>query len=271
MPAALARTDRHDAIPGRSAGGAGAVGVELRGLSKRFPGGVEALAGIDLRVEPGTFTALLGPSGCGKTTILRILAGLEEASGGEVRIDGEAPSRIGYCFQEPRLLPWRSVRSNVALPLELAGVARRERLAAADAALAKVALSEFSAALPSTLSGGMKMRAAVARALVGRPQLLLLDEPFGALDEVTRYRLDEMLHGLATREGFTTILVTHSIPEAVFLAERTVVLSARPGRIVGEVAVSLPSHDPAARASEAFSSAVREVYRLLLAAMEAPR
>jgi NitT/TauT family transport system ATP-binding protein len=252
----------------------GAAAVELAALSRTFPGGVEALRSVDLRIAAGSFTALLGPSGCGKTTILRILAGLDRASAGEAWAGiggaraGSGETGIGYCFQEPRLLPWRSVRSNVALPLELAGMGRRERLSAAEEAIGKVGLAEFADALPATLSGGMRMRAAMARAIVARPTLLLLDEPFGALDEVSRNGLDEMLHRLWVREGFTAILVTHSIPEAVFLAERIVVLTSRPGRIAGEIEVDLPARDAAARATDAFSASVRETYRMLLAAME---
>lgn len=254
-----------------------ASGVELRGLSRIFgdggAGSVEALRAVDLSIAPGSFTALIGPSGCGKTTILRILAGLDQATAGQVGFPGlpagDSP-RIGYCFQEPRLLPWRSVAANVALPLELEGVGKAERRLRAATAIGKVELAGFMKARPAALSGGMRMRAAVARAIVGNPQLLLLDEPFGALDEVTRYRLDEMLHELWLRERVTTILVTHSIPESVFLAERVVVLSPRPGRIIGEVAVDLPERTPEVRATDRFAQLVREVYRMLLAAMGDP-
>jgi len=255
--------------------GSQAVGVRLRSLSRVFapgtPTAVEALRSVDLEVPPGSFTALIGPSGCGKTTILRILAGLDEASSGAIEysggVEGAAP-RLGYCFQEPRLLPWRTVAANVALPLELAGVAKQERRMRAATALGKVELSGFLRAMPAALSGGMRMRASVARAIVADPQLLLLDEPFGALDDVTRYRLDEMLHALWSAERFTTLLVTHSIPEAVFLAERVVVLSPRPGRIIGEVPIDLPERTKEARGSDQFSRLVQQVYRLLLAAME---
>ncbi len=185
-----------------------AVGVELHRLSRVFAGpadaSVEALRSVDLSIDPGSFTALIGPSGCGKTTVLRILAGLDQATSGRVEFvggtAGEAP-RLGYCFQEPRLLPWRTVGANVALPLELAGVAKAERRMRAATAVGKVELSGFLKARPAALSGGMRMRAAVARAIVANPQLLLLDEPFGALDEVTRYRLDEMLHELWRRDA----------------------------------------------------------------------
>jgi NitT/TauT family transport system ATP-binding protein len=228
----------------------GAIGVDLHALSRVFgaagDSSVEALRSVDLSIDPGSFTALIGPSGCGKTTVLRILAGLDHATSGRVEFvggtAGEAP-RLGYCFQEPRLLPWRTVGANVALPLELAGVAKAERRMRAATAVGKVELSGFLKARPAALSGGMRMRAAVARAIVASPQLLLLDEPFGALDEVTRYRLDEMLH------------------------ERVVVLSPRPGRIIGEIAIDLAERTPEIRATERFSQLVREVYRMMLAAM----
>ena len=253
---------------------AGAIGVGLHGLSRVFGGpgdsSVEALRSVDLSISPGSFTSLIGPSGCGKTTILRILAGLDQATSGRIEFVGAVPGvppRVGYCFQEPRLLPWRTVGANVALPLELSGVPKAERRMRAATAIGKVELSGFLKARPAALSGGMRMRAAVARAIIANPQLLLLDEPFGALDEVTRYRLDEMLHELWRLERFTTILVTHSIPEAVFLSERVVVLSPRPGRIIGEVAIDLPDRTPEVRATDRFAQLVREVYRMMLAAM----
>jgi NitT/TauT family transport system ATP-binding protein len=256
------------------AGTPGAVGLTLRSLSRVFGGSggepVEALRAVDLDLEPGSFTALIGPSGCGKTTILRILAGLDRATSGGYEFrglaTGESP-RIGYCFQEPRLLPWRTVGANVSLPLEFAGVPKAERRMRAATAIGKVELAGFMKARPATLSGGMRMRAAVARAIVASPQLLLLDEPFGALDEVTRYRLDEVLRNLWMGERFTTLLVTHSIPEAVFLADRVLVLSPRPGRIIGEVSVDLPERTPEIRGSDRFAAHVRELYRMLLAAM----
>lgn len=258
--------------PSRAAVGGedAAVGLRLRNLSRTFAGvsPVEALRGIDLDAAPGSFTALIGPSGCGKTTVLRILAGLDEATAGGFEFSPHSSPRVGYCFQEPRLLPWRSVAANVALPLELEGVDRDSRRTRARSAIDRVELDRFADALPSALSGGMRMRAAVARALVAEPQLLLLDEPFGALDEVTRYRLDEMLHELWRRDRFTALLVTHSIPEAVFLAERVVVLSPRPGRIIGEVEVELRERSPEIRATDEFAHLVQRVYRLLLAAME---
>ena len=262
-------TADHPSNPAGSPPGATAIAVALRGLCRTFSGDppVEALRSIDLDLAPGSFTALIGPSGCGKTTVLRILAGLDEASSGGFEFEPSRTPRIGYCFQEPRLLPWRRIDANVALPLELEGVPREERRRRAGSAIERVELGGFAAAMPATLSGGMRMRAAVARALVAEPQLLLLDEPFGALDEVTRYRLDEMLHDLWRRDRFTALLVTHSIPEAVFLAERVVVLSPRPGRIIGEVAVDLTERTPQVRATDEFAHLVQRVYRLLLEAM----
>lgn len=205
--------------------------IRLDAVSRSF-GHVQAVAEVTLGLERGSFTALVGPSGCGKTTLLRLIGGLERADRGTVDRSGAA---VGFCFQEPRLLAWRDLRENVALPLELAGVPASERRARADEALRLVQLQDAADRRPHELSGGMKMRAALARALVARPDVLLLDEPFGALDEVTRHELDEALRRLWEERGFTAVLVTHSLPEAVFLAERVVVFSPRPARIVADL------------------------------------
>ena len=180
--------------------------VRGEGLAKVFPGPVEAVAGMDLEIRPGTVTALLGPTGCGKSTVLRMIGGLETPSSGVLEL--ETGTRIGFCFQEPRLLPWRSVRRNVALPLELARVPADEIRSRVDAQLERVGLADAADRLPSALSGGMRMRTAVARTLVPEPNLLLLDEPFGALDEVTRFRLDEELAMLVRDGGPTVVIVT---------------------------------------------------------------
>jgi NitT/TauT family transport system ATP-binding protein len=251
--------------PAASAAGAG-ESVGIRAVRRVFPGGVTAIDRIDLEVAAGEFVALIGPSGCGKSTLLRIVAGLDLASEGEVRISGftaaasTAGHRIAYVFQDAHLLPWRSVAQNVALPLELRGMPAAARHAEARAALAQVGLAGEGERYPAELSGGMRMRASLARALVTRPHLLLLDEPFAALDEITRQRLDDQLRELWLAMGMTVLFVTHSIAEAAYLAERAVVLSARPARIVHEQALGLPRlRSSATRTSPAF---VAEVHAL---------
>ena len=220
---------------GRGAGSA----LELKGVTKRFTLGrrssVTALDDVDLEVDSGEFVALLGPSGCGKSTILRLLCGLEEPTDGEVRIDGQHPSelvaahRLGVAFQEHALLPWATVEQNVALPFKVAGrPVDRDRVASL---LDMVGIAEFASARPRQLSGGMRQRASIARALALRPDVLLLDEPFGALDAVTRRRLNVELQDIWATDQVTTLLVTHSVDEAVFLADRVVVMTGRPGRI----------------------------------------
>jgi len=216
------------------------------GVGKRFVGGgrsVDALDDVGLTLRPGTVTALVGPSGCGKSTLLRIIAGLEMATTGTISIDGEDPSelrhdgQIAVAFQDASLLPWRSVASNIGLALKLA---RRPADPARVAELIDlVGLSGFEKAKPAELSGGMRQRAAIARCLVTSPRLLLLDEPFGAVDELTRRRLNLELPPIWQDRGSTTLLVTHSIPEAVLLADEVVVMSPRPGRIAATVAVPI--------------------------------
>lgn len=238
-----------------------------RGLRKVFPGPVNAVDGVDLDLQPGSVTALLGPTGCGKSTILRMLGGLDAPTDGEIRL---APGiGTGFCFQEPRLLPWRSVRRNVGLPLELEGRSQdsiRERV---DRELRKVGLFDAADRLPAALSGGMKMRTAVARTLVTDPSLLLLDEPFGALDEVTRYRLDEELATLVRDGGPTVVIVTHSISEAVFLADEVLVLGPRPARIIERFEIDLGVRDAALRGKEDFVRLQSRIYEVLRAGMEA--
>ena len=239
----------------------------ITGLRKTFPGPVEAVAGIDLELAAGTVTALLGPTGCGKSTILRVLGGLDAPTDGEVRV--EPGIGIGFCFQEPRLLPWRSVRRNIALPLELDGRPAEEIRERVDRQLETVGLTDAAERLPAALSGGMKMRAAVARTLVTDPSLLLLDEPFGALDEVTRYRLDEELAELVRDAGPTVVLVTHSISEAVFLADEVIVLGPRPTRILERFEIGLGHRDAALRGTGEFARLQSRIYDVLRSGMEA--
>ena len=222
--------------------------IELRDVAVTFPvAGKErlaALGGVDLDIEPGQIVALIGPNGSGKSTLLRVIAGLLAPDRGSVSIDGATvtgPSpRVGLVFQEPRLLPWRTTAQNVAYPLELAGVPVQEREQRVTSLLAMVGLEGAAAVIPSRLSGGMRQRAALARTLATEPAVLLLDEPFSALDELTRERLNLELLAIAAQTGATVLIVTHSVQEAIFLADRVVVLSARPGRVVADVAVDLP-------------------------------
>jgi len=236
--------------------------VEMRNVRRAFRAEqnqeVVALDGLDFSVEAGDFVALIGPSGCGKSTLLRIVAGLDRADSGEVEVDRDA---IAYVFQDAHLLPWRTVEANVGLPLELRG--RRDEAAVARA-LAEVGLSDFAKRYPAELSGGMRMRASIARALVTNPRLLLMDEPFAALDEITRQRLDERLRALWAEHRFTVLFVTHSIFEATFLAERAVVFSKRPARVMHDGRIALPDERTAAlRGEPAFAHAAGELLTAL--------
>ncbi|HYK94249.1 MAG TPA: ABC transporter ATP-binding protein [Candidatus Dormibacteraeota bacterium] len=221
--------------------------IVLRDISVSFPAGrhdrLVALGGVDLVVDPGQIVALIGPNGSGKSTLLRVVAGLLAPDAGTAAIDGrpiDGPDpRVGLVFQEPRLLPWRTTAENVAYPLELAGVARAEREARVATLLGTVGIEAAASQVPSQLSGGMRQRAALARTLALEPQVLLLDEPFSALDELTRERLNLELLAITARTPTTVLLVTHSVQEAIFLADRVVVLSARPGRVVADLPVSL--------------------------------
>ncbi|KAF1044636.1 ABC transporter ATP-binding protein [Xylophilus sp.] len=215
--------------------------LALRNVNLRYGGAAatQALADVSLDVAAGDFVSLLGPSGCGKSSVLRLVAGLLAPSEGVI-LRPPAQAAVGFVFQEPTLMPWARVIDNVALPLRLDGVARGERAARAAEALAAVGLDDVAHAWPRELSGGMKMRASIARALVTRPQLLLMDEPFAALDEIGRFRLNDALLALWQAERFTALFVTHSVFEAVYLSRRIVVMAARPGRVAREIVVNEP-------------------------------
>ncbi|WP_329605405.1 ABC transporter ATP-binding protein [Zavarzinia marina] len=215
--------------------------LRIEGLGLRFPNGVTALDGVDLALEGGEFLSLLGPSGCGKSTLLRAVMGLARPDTGRIAWAGGSRPRVGVVFQDPTLMPWAGVIDNVALPLRLAGLDRAAREKAALAAIERVGLAGFERAVPRELSGGMRMRVSIARALVGDPDVLLMDEPFAALDEITRLRLDDELRALASARGTTVLFVTHSVFESVYLSSRIAVMTPRPGRIAGTLAVKRPA------------------------------
>jgi NitT/TauT family transport system ATP-binding protein len=239
--------------------------IRISGVSKIYQNGTVALEEVDLAVAHGEFVSLLGPSGCGKSTLLRLIAGLSAATDGTIdwplsRYDlgGEPIRDLGFVFQEPTLMPWATVADNVYLPLKLAGIGRRAAAPRVEEALAMVKLGPFARAYPRELSGGMKMRVSIARALVVKPQVLLMDEPFAALDEITRFRLNNDLLRLWQAQRWTVIFVTHSVFESVYLSNRIVVMSTRPGRIIGEVAIDTPyPRDDSFRSSRTYNEFCR--------------
>ena len=247
--------------------------VSLGGVTKVYDNGVTALGPLDLDVKRGEFVSLLGPSGCGKSTALRLIAGLTAPSSGTVSVshranEAHAGHSIGFVFQEPTLMPWASVRDNVRLPLKLAHALAAEADQRIGEALAQVGLSEFTDAYPRELSGGMKMRVSLARALVTNPDILLMDEPFAALDEITRFKLNNDLLTLWERFGWTVIFVTHSVFESVYLSERIVVLAARPGRVFEDLRIDAPyPRDHDFRTSRVYNENCRRASDALHAAM----
>jgi NitT/TauT family transport system ATP-binding protein len=235
--------------------------LSLAGVGLRYPSGTLALADMTLSLGAGEFISVVGPSGCGKSTLLRLAAGLLAPTQGTV---GRHTDRVGYIFQDPTLLPWRSVRRNVELVGELSGLGRRERQARAAEALGRVGLTEFSDQRPSALSAGMRMRASLARTLIVQPELFLFDEPFAAIDEITRARLGDDLQALFLADGFAGLFVTHSVAEAVFLSQRVLVMSGRPGRVVGQVEVPVPfPRAPQLRYTAEFAELSAHVFTLL--------
>jgi NitT/TauT family transport system ATP-binding protein len=225
---------RPNAAVSHASAGAREVALAFSHVSKVFPDGTEALDDISIQVASGEMVAIVGPSGCGKSTLLRLASRLTMPSSGEIHV---SDGNLGYVFQDATLLPWRTVQRNVELLTELAGMPAAERAKLAAQAILLTGLSGFERHRPRALSGGMRMRVSLARALTMRPRIFLFDEPFGALDEITRERLNGELLGLFERERFAGLFVTHSVGEAAFLASRVLVMSARPGRIVAEIAV----------------------------------
>jgi NitT/TauT family transport system ATP-binding protein len=242
--------------------------IALEGVTKRYRNAAVALDNISLSIERGEFVTLLGPSGCGKSTLLKLVAGLSPVSEGAVRVNGMTPENaremMSFIFQDATLMPWRTVEQNVGLGLELEHAARTLRKDRVERMLELVGLSHVAHQYPRQLSGGMKMRVSIARALVSRPRILLMDEPFAALDEMTRDRLNEELLRLYAEQKWTVLFVTHSVGEAVFLSSRVVILAAHPGRVAHEVAIELPWPRTAeTRESLEFEEAVTHVSRLL--------
>jgi NitT/TauT family transport system ATP-binding protein len=251
--------------------------VALRGVTKHFSSGTLALDGVDLAIASGEFVSLLGPSGCGKSTALRLIAGLGEPSTGAISWSGTKPGvrrnglDVGFVFQDPTLMPWSTVEKNVALPLALAGVAHDVAAKRVTQALEQVGLAGFRDAYPRELSGGMKMRVSIARGLVTDPPLLLMDEPFAALDEITRFKLNDELIALWRAVGNTVVFVTHSVFESVYLSSRIVVMTPRPGRIFADLEIDAPfPRDESFRTSPEYAGYCRTVSQALAQAMAEP-
>ena len=241
---------------------ASGISIDAQNITRSFAAGVTALDRFSLSIRSGEFAAILGPSGCGKSTLLRLIAGLDQPTSGTISMP--AKQKLAYVFQDAHLLPWRNVFRNVALPLELAKTNRADRRGKILAAIEQVGLLDAIGRYPNQLSGGMRMRVSLARAMVTEPELLLLDEPFAALDEITRQRLDEQLRQLWSAKKMTILFVTHSTAEAVFLANRAVVMSSRPGRIILDREIELPAQRTAElRATAEFAGQTRDLYAAL--------
>ncbi len=255
--------ERANGLPTRRTTG---IGITLTAVRRFFKTGVEAIAPLDLAIEAGAFVAFLGPSGCGKSTLLRLIAGLDQPNEGSITFPGGPAKRaLAFVFQDPHLLPWRRVLENAALPLELTGIGKPERTERALAVLEEVGLADAAQRFPRELSGGMRMRVSLARALVTEPDLLLLDEPFAALDELTRRHLDDQLRALWQKRGMTVLFVTHTLSEASYLAERAIVFSKRPARIVADRRLTLPAErNFSIRSTPAFLAEEQALYEALV-------
>ncbi|HEY1612279.1 MAG TPA: ABC transporter ATP-binding protein [Rhizomicrobium sp.] len=246
------------------------MSLRLEGVAKTFDNGLRALAPINLAIDEGMFVSIVGPSGCGKSTLLRLVAGLTAPSSGRISFPHGRPE-MGFVFQEPTLMPWARVLENARLPLDLKRVPRARANESASRALARVGLSDFERAYPRELSGGMKMRVSIARAIASGPRLLLMDEPFAALDDLTRQALNDDLLKLWREDGLTVLFVTHSVFESAYLATRAVVLTPRPGRVVKEIAISHPpSRDESYRLTPKFAAQAGQISAALRQAMEEP-
>jgi NitT/TauT family transport system ATP-binding protein len=239
--------------------------VALRGVDKVYSNGVQALKGLDLAIGEGEFVSLLGPSGCGKSTVLRLIAGLGDRSGGAIEWSS-VQHEIGFVFQDPTLMPWATVFNNIYLPLRVRGIKKNEAAPRVERAMEQVGLAGFGAAYPRELSGGMRMRVSIARALVAEPKILLMDEPFAALDEITRFKLNDDLLALWSSQRWTVVFVTHSVFESVYLSTRILVMSSRPGRVHSEVALR-KEQDSSFRTSPAYAEQCRTVSARLAEAM----
>jgi NitT/TauT family transport system ATP-binding protein len=242
-----------------------AAAIQLHQVCKTYPNGTVALKDVDLEIAPSEFVSLVGPSGCGKSTVLRLIADLNRLTSGTVAWgDQVSRDRLAFVFQEASLMPWATIQDNVRLPLRLAGVPKQRTNRAIAQALEMVGLSGCEKAYPRQLSGGMKMRVSIARSLVTQPSVLLMDEPFGALDEITRSKLNSDILELWQRQHWTTVFVTHNIYEAVYLSQRIVVMGANPGRIVADIPIDLPyPRSPDLRTSTLYNSYCREVAHYL--------
>ncbi|WP_241646152.1 ABC transporter ATP-binding protein [Rosenbergiella metrosideri] len=251
-----------------------APAIEALSAEKVYSNGTQALLPVNLTIQQGQFVTLLGPSGCGKSTLLKMIAGLIEPSDGKIllwRKDSrlKAAENLSFVFQEATLMPWCNVQKNVRLPLDLAGVPKEEANLRVAEVLTLVGLEKFAKVLPRELSGGMQMRVSIARGLVTRPKLLLMDEPFGALDEITRNKLDSDLLRLWQEQGLTVVFVTHSIHEAVFLSQRVIMMAARPGRVVEDIAIDAPfPRDEQFRVSADFAHYAQQLQTSLLRASQ---